>query len=40
MKHLEVRQKYSAARLIFNFLLTDEALPLMLDILRDIPVDG
>ena len=40
MKHLEVRQKYSAARLIFNFLFTDEALRLVVDILRDIPVDG
>ena len=40
MKHLEVRRQYSAARLIFNFLFTDEALRLVLDILRDIPVDG
>ena len=38
MKHLEVRQKYSAARRIFNSLLGvssgDETLRLMLDILR------
>ena len=38
MKHLEVRQKYSAARRIFNSLLSvssgDETLRLMLDILR------
>ena len=37
MKHLEVRQKYSAARLIFNSLLGvssgDETLRLMFDIL-------
>ena len=37
MKHLEIRQKYSAARLIFNSLLGvpfgDETLRLMLDIL-------
>ena len=37
MKHLEVRQKYSAARRIFNSLLGvssgDETLHLMLDIL-------
>ena len=37
MKHLEVRQKYSAARRIFNSLLGvssgDEALRLMLDVL-------
>ena len=37
MKHLEVRQKYSAARLIFNSLLSvssgDETLHLMFDIL-------
>ena len=37
MKHLEVRQKYSAARRIFNSLLGvssgDETLPLMFDIL-------
>ena len=35
MKHLEVRQKYSAARRIFNFLLGvlsgDETLRLLLD---------
>ena len=38
MKHLEVRQKYSAARCIFNSLLSvssrDETLRLMLDILH------
>ena len=38
MKHLEVRQKYSAARRIFNSLLGvssgDETLRLMFDILR------
>ena len=38
MKHLEVRQEYSAARHIFISLLSvssgDETLPLMLDILR------
>ena len=38
MKHLEVRQKKSAARHIFNSLLSvssgDETLRLMLDILR------
>ena len=38
MKHLEVRQKYSAARRIFNSLLgvssADETLRLMFDILR------
>ena len=38
MKYLEVRQKYSAARRIFNSLLSvssgDETLRLMLDILR------
>ena len=38
MKHLEVRQNYSAARLIFNSLLGvssgDETLRLMLDIFR------
>ena len=37
MKHLEVRQKYSAARSIFNSLLSissgDETLRLKLDIL-------
>ena len=40
MKHLEVRQKYSAARRIFNSLLGvssgDETLHLMFDILRKI----
>ena len=39
MKHLEVRQKYSAARRIFNSLLGvssgDETLRLMFDILLD-----
>ena len=39
MKHLEVRQKCSAVRRIFNFLLSvssgDETLRLMLDILRN-----
>ena len=39
MKHLEVRQKYSAARLIFNSLLGvssgDETLHLMFDILHE-----
>ena len=39
MKHLEVRQKYSAARRIFNSLLGvssgDETLRLMFDILHD-----
>ena len=38
MKHLEVRKNYSAARLIFNSLLSvssgDETLRLMLDIFR------
>ena len=38
MKHLEVRQKYSAARRIFNSLLSvssgDETLRLILDIFR------
>ena len=38
MKQLEVRQKYSAARRIFNSLLSvssgDETLRLMLDILH------
>ena len=38
LKHLEVRQKYSAARRIFNSLLGvtsgDETLRLMFDILR------
>ena len=41
MKHLEVRQKYSAARRIFNSLLGvssgDETLHLMFDILRKTP---
>ena len=40
MKHLEVRQKYSAARRIFNSLLGvssgDETLHLMFDILRKV----
>ena len=40
MKHLEVRQKYSAARRIFNSLLAvssgDETLRLMFDILPQI----
>ena len=40
MKHLEVRQKYSAARRIFNSLLSvssgDETLRLMLDIFRTL----
>ena len=39
MKHLEVRQKYSAARRIFNSLLSvssgDETLRLMFDILLE-----
>ena len=39
MKHLEVRQKYFAARRIFNSPLSvssvDETLRLMLDILHD-----
>ena len=39
MKHLEVRQKYPAARRIFNYLLSistgDETLRLMLDILHE-----
>ena len=43
MKHLEVRQKYSAARRIFNSLLGvssgDETLHLMFDILLE-SVDG
>ena len=42
MKHLEVRQKYSAARRIFNSLLGvssgDETLHLMFDILRQTPL--
>ena len=41
MKHLEVRQKYSAARRTFNSLLSvssgDETLRLMLDILLKDP---
>ena len=40
MKHLEVRQKYSAARRIFNSLLGvssgDEALHFMLDMLHPV----
>ena len=40
IKHLEVRQKYPAARRIFNFPLSvssgDETLRLMLDILYPI----
>ena len=40
MKHLEVRQIYSAARRIFNSLLSvssgDETLGLMLDIFRTL----
>ena len=40
MKHLEVRQKYSATRRIFNSLLSvssgDETLALMLDILHEV----
>ena len=40
MKHLEVRQKYFAARRIFNSLLSvsacDETLRLMLDILQKL----
>ena len=40
MKHLEVRQKYSAARRIFNSLLgvssSDETLHLMFDILLHV----
>ena len=43
MKHLEVRQKYSATRRIFNSLLGvssgDELLRLMFDILLEIPID-
>ena len=42
MKHLEVRQKYSAARRIFNSLLGvssgDETLRLMFDILHQSPI--
>ena len=41
MKHIEVRQKYSAARRFFNSLLVvssgDELLRLMLDILLHVP---
>ena len=41
MKHLKVRQKYSAARHIFNSLLGvstgDETLHLMFDILHENP---
>ena len=44
MKHLEVRQKYSAARRIFNSLLGvssgDETLHLMFDILRKDPTSA
>ena len=44
MKHLEVRQKYSAARRIFNSLLGvssgDETLHLMFDILLKTLVGG
>ena len=44
MKHLEVRQKYSAARRIFNSLLgvssSDETLPLMFHILHENPAAG
>ena len=44
MKHLEVRQKYSAARRIFNSLLGvssgDETLHLMFDILLHVPDSG
>ena len=40
MKHLEVRQKFFAARRIFNSLLSvsagDETLRLMLDILQKV----
>ena len=43
IKHLEVRQKYSAARRIFNSLLGvssgDETLHLMFDILLQTPVN-
>ena len=43
MKHLEVLQKYSAARRIFNSLLSvssgDETLRLMLDILHQLVGD-
>ena len=44
MKHLEIRQKYSAARRIFNSLLGvssgDETLHLMFDILLQLIFDG
>ena len=44
MKHLEVRQKYSAARRIFNSLLGissgDETLHLMFDILHHIIINN
>ena len=44
MKHLEVRQKYSAARRIFNSLLGvssgDETLHLMFDILHKFYFDS
>ena len=44
MKHLEVRQKYSAARRIFNSLLSvssgDETLRLVFDILRKKQIDN
>ena len=43
MKHLEVRQKYSAARRIFNSLVGvssgDETLHLMFDILHNKPLN-
>ena len=43
MKHLEVRQKYSAARRIFNSLLGvssgDETLHLMFDILLQVQLN-
>ena len=43
MKHLEIRQKYSAARRIFNSLLGvssgDETLHLMFDILLDFSLE-
>ena len=43
-KYLEVRQKYSAARRIFNSLLGvssgDETLRLMFDILRQNPIEN
>ena len=44
MKHLEVRQKYSATRRIFNSLLGvisgDETLRLMFDILCELLISG